>query len=369
MSPSATGLARDVALIRRRAWLFLPFLLVGIVVALLLGTAQSGYTARASMQLETVVHGLPPGSDRGIRVFEAQSMTGDPSFIDKVEETAGVGELNSRRYSVSSAGGSSAENLSRVTLTVSVTDPERAEAERLRDAFVEVFGHEFQDQDGLFRARYLERLQRVARLVDSEFLAKHEEFRELAAKLDLSDYEGLLRAEPADLTRDLNAEAASLQRQLFEVEGALAAVDSAGSPAAVGAIASSTLGQPIAPADARAALEGVRAALREALRLLTERQLRLSDPELVSAIDEVRSLQTMRDDAFERLATGEVAAASADTTMTVSRSTSGGVGRSMIERVAVSLAITAVFGLVAIYLVEWLSQIRTNMDYRADPSP
>jgi hypothetical protein len=79
-SSDAFGLRRDLLLIRRRAWIFIPFLLLGILLALVFGRVSGDANAVASMQLETVVHTVTSGGERGLRIFEAQSMTTDERF-------------------------------------------------------------------------------------------------------------------------------------------------------------------------------------------------------------------------------------------------------------------------------------------------
>lgn len=366
MFASASGLARDVSLIRRRAWLFIPFLVVGVVLAFLLGTARGDLTAAASLALETVVHGLPNGSDRGIRAFDAETMIRDEAFQREVRAAAEEPDLDYGRYRISASGGSAAENLSRVTLTVSITDSEASEAERLRDAFVEAFLSEYEEQDGLFRRRYISRVEQVAESAGQEFRARYEELRTLAEEREIEDFGRLGATQREDLIRDLNREAATLSRELAEVEGALSAAANAG-PEAAAAIAASIIGQPVAPADAVAALEGKRAALIEARRLLDEQQLALGDPELVSALDQVQAWRTAQEEAFDRLANAQIAVRTADTNVTVSKSLSGGLGSSPVERVAVALAVTLVFGLIAIYLLEWLAQVRSGIQTSQAP--
>jgi len=363
MSPSASGLERDLSLVRRRGWLFVPFLLVGLVLAFLLGTGRGDFTATAAMQLETMVNGLSPGTDLGLRVFEAQSMTGDEAFRQSVRDAVGGRDFDFRRYRIVMSEASVAEGLSRATLTVSITDAQPGEAERLRNAFVDVFIKEYQEPDGLFRTRYIGKLKGVVETAEQEFKGKYEELQELAQELGLGEYEQLIggadRTGPSD---DLSEQMAILNRQLAEVEGALNAITAATPAGAAVAIASSTLGQPVEAADAVAALGGKRAALIEALRLLNDQQIRLNDPDLVRLVDEVRAFGALREDGHERLANATVAVVSTDTTAAVSQSVSGGPQGSTMERVAVTLAVTVVFGLIAIYLLEWFSQIRAGVE-------
>ena len=72
MPPGTSGLERDLNLVRRRAWLFIPFAILGILAALFVGRATGDSNAVASLTLDTTVHDLVAGGDRGLRIFEAQ---------------------------------------------------------------------------------------------------------------------------------------------------------------------------------------------------------------------------------------------------------------------------------------------------------
>ena len=50
-----SGLQRDINLVRRRAWLFIPFLFVGILAALFIGRLAGNANAVATMQLAVMV--------------------------------------------------------------------------------------------------------------------------------------------------------------------------------------------------------------------------------------------------------------------------------------------------------------------------
>ena len=151
----ASGLQRDLRLIRRRAWVFIPFLVVGIFIAISFRSVAGDANAIASMTLETVVQDLVLGGDRGLRVFEAQSMTSDPAFKQKVVDATGDPNFDYSRFSVALSPISVADGVSRGILTVSVRDAKKTEAERLRGAFVEVFTIEYTATDGLFRLRFV----------------------------------------------------------------------------------------------------------------------------------------------------------------------------------------------------------------------
>ena len=72
MSPQPTGLRRDLNLIRRRAWLFIPFFLLGIVIAYVFGSVAGEANAVASLTLDTLIQDVSQSGDRGFRIFEAE---------------------------------------------------------------------------------------------------------------------------------------------------------------------------------------------------------------------------------------------------------------------------------------------------------
>ena len=80
----------DLNLVKRRAWLFIPLFLLGLFVAFVLVSAAGDANAVATMQIETVVHDAV-GGDRGLRIFEAESMTTDEKFKAKVRARAAPG--------------------------------------------------------------------------------------------------------------------------------------------------------------------------------------------------------------------------------------------------------------------------------------
>lgn len=79
MPPRTSGLQRDLNLLKRRWWVFIPFLAIGVIIALSFGSFAGQANAVATMQLETVVQ-LATGSDRGLRIFEAEAMASDPAL-------------------------------------------------------------------------------------------------------------------------------------------------------------------------------------------------------------------------------------------------------------------------------------------------
>lgn len=369
MSPTATasGLERDLSLIRRRGWVFAPFLLVGIALAVVAGTLGGDSTASASLELETLVYGVPAGADRGLRVFEAQAMTRDRAFQDMVRQEAGEPGLDFGRYSISLIAPAVSEGLSQGTLNVSISDSDQDVAARLRDAFVEVFTREFLEEDGLFRQRHVERQRGVAETIEREFNVRHDELRALAEQSGVDNYEQLIAVggenSPVD---ELNMQIADLSRELAEVEGALAVVSGGVPEGVAAAIASSTLGQPVSGSDAAGALTAWRDALVEAMGRLQERHLAISgaglDADLRQALDEVRALARLRETAYERVADANVAAASAQTSVETSTSLAGPRELSLPALVAVAVASAIVLGLIAIFALEWFSGLRAAED-------
>jgi hypothetical protein len=357
--PSVTsGLQRDIRLVRRRAWLFLPFLLLGIIVALFVGRVTGDASATASLSLDTVQHDALVGGDRGLRVFEAQSMTFAPEFKEKVAARAGVSDLDYARYAISLLPISVADGVSRGILTVSISDEDKATAERLRDAWVAVFVEEFTGAEGLFRTRFLQ--ARTAAAARTEEL-----YQEMIALLKTDESLAALPIDelvrPLGLTDSLigalNAEDSELRRMLAEVRAGIAA-------GASDLQASVILGREVAPGQGFAELEARAGILELALEDLEVRRLNVSDTafskETLTLLDEARGLWTARARAFEALNNARVAIANSASTVEASYSSSGGISGTLTGRIAVVIAITLVFGLIAIYLLEWLSQVRSG---------
>ena len=163
MPGRTSGLERDLNLVRRRAWLFIPFLVLGILIAVAFGSFAGDSNAVANMTIDTIVHDVVAGGDRGLRIFEAQAMVNDDRFKAKVIERIGDPNFDYSRFSVSLSPISVADGVSRGVLTVSVLDPAKVNAEKYRQAFVEVYSEEFTAQDGLFRQRFVDRRVRSNR--------------------------------------------------------------------------------------------------------------------------------------------------------------------------------------------------------------
>jgi len=363
MPARTSGLERDLKLVRRRAWLFIPFAVLGILAALFVGRASGETNAVATMTLDTTVHDLIDGGDRGLRIFEAQEMTSDPEFVAKVVAATGDPNFDYSRYIVSLSPISVADGISRGILTVSISDPEKEQAEFLRQAFVDVFTYEYTAPDGLFRTRFVDRRRDVAEKNDAQF---QEVFQKARTALEGTgvDLDAALetRGSVAASTSWFDQRAGFLGK-LAEVNGALSAIGAGGSPAAA-AVASSVLGQPVSAADAVPALTLRKASLEAALVAFARDSPILAESALpqdkLALLDEARGQRALKDSSYIRLANAQVAVDSAESTVTTSYSFSGGLAGSLIGRIAVAIAITIVFGLIAIYTVEWLSQARSQ---------
>lgn len=362
MPTGTSGLERDLNMVRRRAWLFIPFAVIGILAALFVGRATGDSNAVASLTLDTTVHDLVIGGDRGLRIFEAQEMTHDELFRQRVKDAIGDQNFDFGRFAISLSPISVADGISRGILTVSITDPDKAAAEKYRQAFVDVFYSEYTSDTGLYRSRYLTLRQKVAEQNQTAYLAA---------------YEKLKAAAPAGLNVDLLLETrgnitpssisyeqkTKMEVQLAEIDGVLASAANA-SPGALAAVASSILGQPVAAADAQSALALKRSVLAAAIASYAKTSTTLAESQLDGAtlrlLDRARGLRQVKEESYIRLANSEVAATSALSYVDVSYSFSGGLAGSMFGRVAVAIAITVVFGLIAIYTVEWLSPARSS---------
>lgn len=361
MPTETSGLERDLQVIRRRWWVFLPFAALGILAALAVGALSGGSTAVATMTLDTTVHDLVIGGDRGLRIFEAQAMTSDPAFKEKVLASIGEPGFDYARFSVSLFPISVGDGISRGILTVSISDPDRTQAERYRQAFVDVYTREYTAPDGLFRTRFVERRRQVAANAEAAY---QDAYRRLEAATSGRGVDLAALVETRGDTNPLvfaTQQRAVLERQLAEAKGALASVSGA-SPEAAAAVAAAVIGQPVPAGQAQAVLTARAAALEAALReyaalapALPEQQL---DGATQALLNEVRGLRQVRDSAFVNLGNAQIAVGSAESRLEVSYAFSGGLAGSLAGRVAVALAVTVIFGLVAIFALEWLSPSR-----------
>ncbi|MCA9829740.1 MAG: hypothetical protein R3B97_10460 [Dehalococcoidia bacterium] len=354
-----SGLQRDINLVRRRAWLFIPFLFVGILAALFIGRLAGNANAVATMQLETVVNDASIGGDRGLRIFEAQSMTSDVEFQAMVLEAIGDPEFDYARFSISLFPISIADGVARGILTMSISDASKAESERLRDAWVAVFAREYTEPDGLFRTRFIRTKQAVLDLADSQYNDSVAALRALPAAEGLPLDEivrtpGLV----GSLVAELNVQEARIRAEGAEVQAALA------SPPVSGIQASAVLGFAVSDAEAGPALRDRARVLDGALQALASRRLSLSDsslpPDVLDAVLQVRSFNALRNDAQLRLNNAGIAVASSQSSIETSYTSSGGIAGTLFGRIAVVVAVTLVFGLIAIYVFEWLAQVRAG---------
>ena len=334
MPPRTSGLQRDLNLLKRRWWVFIPFLLMGVVIALSFGSFAGKANAVATMQLETVVQQLASGGDRGLRVFEAQSMASDSRFKQKVVDATGDPKFDYARFSIALTPISVADGVSRGILTVSVQDQDKAAAEKYRAAFVEVFTREYQAPDGLYRERFITKIQLTADTFEKQFFDAYTELRPKLEALNL----------PVDeMIRPRNTTAVSLLDELNKQEAEL--IRKAG--------------------DQEAAGDATNAAItRRSIALLRQQRDGMADGgfsiEIQSAIDHVRTLNEKKHESYGNLNNAVVAVTSAQSDVDVSYTFSGGLSGSNQGRIAIVFAVTIIFGLIAIYTIEWLSQIRSN---------
>ncbi len=362
MPPGTSGLERDLNLVRRRAWLFIPFAVLGILAALFVGRATGDSNAVATITLDTTVHDLVIGGDRGLRIFEAQEMTNDERFRQKVKDAIGDQNFDFGRYAISLSPISVADGISRGILTVSITDPDKAQAEKYRQAFVDVFYSDYTSPEGLYRRRFVETREAVAEENQSVYLDAYAKLK--AAAPPNVDIDALLETRgtttPGTITFEQETK---LQAQIAEIDGALAGAGTA-SPAALAGVASSILGQPVGAADAQSALALKKAALVAALGSLNKNSTSIAEAQLdgptLRLLDTARGLRQVKDESYIRLANAQVAVNSALSYMDTSYSFSGGLAGSLIGRIAVAIVVTIVFGLIAIYTVEWLSPARSS---------
>jgi hypothetical protein len=361
MPSETSGLQRDIQVIRRRWWVFIPFAALGLLAALAIGAVSGGSTAVATMTLDTTVHDLVVGGDRGLRIFEAQAMTADPAFKEKVIAAIGEPDFDYARFSVSLFPISVGDGISRGTLTVSISDPEKAKAERYRKAFVDVFTAEYTKPDGLFRTRFVDRRREVAANAEADYQAAFQRLAQATAGkgVDLAALvETRGEANPLVFVTQQRVE---LERQLAEAKGALAAVPGA-SPEAAAAVASAVIGQPVQTGQAGPVLSARVAALEAALKEYSQLAPALPEQQLDAAtqalLSEVRGLRQVRDTAYVNLGNAQIAVRSAESRIETSYSFSGGLAGTLAGRVAVALAVTVIFGLAAIFALEWLSPSR-----------
>ena len=367
MSSRTSGLQRDVRLIRRRAWLFIPFFVFGLFVALAFNAFAGETNAVAILELDTVIHDAGAGGDRGLRIFEAQSMTEDEAFKAKVIESIGDPDFDYARFDVELLPISVAAGVSRGTLTVSISDRAKGDAEDFREAFVAVFTAEYLEPEGLFRQRFVDNARAVAETAQTEFGAAYTRLADEALAQGVQVDELFRSGQQTSPLDALNGQEASLRRQLAEAEAALDAVRIQGlSPSAAAALAAGIIGEQVAVGDGDDVLVARVATLQASVASVAGRIATLSDgsldPGLLALLDEVRGLDEVKERAFVTLANARVAVVSSESTIEIERTFSGGLAGSILGQIAIVLAVTLVFGLIAIYAVEWLSQVRRGSE-------
>jgi hypothetical protein len=321
------------------------------------------------MQLETVVHEAFQGGDRGFRIFEADQMVASPEFRDKVVAAIGDPNFDYGRFSHSLAAQTVGDGVSAGPLTVSIKDNDKATADRYLNTWVSVFTHEYTAPDGLFRTIFLAQTTAVLDSAQSGYQASLTQL-EAAAKakgLSLPLDQLVLSNRTGGIVEQFNTSDADLQQQLAEVQGAEKAIAGV-SPDAAGAVASSVLKTTVTGAAAQAALTAREQSLQSAIVSVQQTRASISDtgldPDILKMVNVVRGYDSLRQEAQNRFVDAVAAGASAKSTVSTGYSSSGGLSASMTGRAAVVIAITLVCGLVAIYGIEWLSQIRRNTQDR-----
>lgn len=368
MPGRTSGLERDLNLVRRRAWLFIPFFLFGLLAAFALGSYAGKANAVASMQLQTVFHDTIAGGDRGLRIPEAKAMTDEPAFQKEVTDKIGEQNFDYSRFVVSLGPVTEGDGFSSAIITLAIKDPNRAKAEKYRQAWVDVFTQEYTAPDGMYRKQFIDNKQAVATEAEADYQAAYKQLKDLAtakgvtAPLDQIS----LNTRTNNIVAALAKQEADLQNQLVQAQGAASVIGTGKySAAAVAAVVSATLGTPVTADAAAGALEVRIASLQAAVAAV--QKLRASDsdgsfdPEFLKALDNVRALDGLKQDTYDKLGNAKAAVVSAQTTIDTSLAFSGGLAGSLLGKVAVTLAVTLVFGLIAIYALEWLSQVRAGV--------
>jgi hypothetical protein len=288
-------------------------------------------------------------------------MTTDPAFKQMVLTQIGDPNFKYARYEIELSPISIADGVSRGDLTVAITDSSLSEAKRLRKAFVDVFTKAYLEPDGYLRTRFIETKRVVAEDAAKDYL---DAYRQLAAHPAARDLplDDLIRT-PEDRNQSLheeyNRQEAELRRELAEVAAALAL----GNPD--GRTASIVLGQPVSDSEAQAALQLRHRVLLATIAEIARQRAQISDAafpqEFLVLLDRVRGSARVKLDAETRLADAQAAVRSAQSVLELKTAEQGGVGSSIAGRIAITLGVTIVFGLIAIYVWEWLSQVRRGL--------
>lgn len=368
MPRGTSGLERDLNLVRRRAWLFIPFFLFGLLVAFALGSFSGKANAVASMQVQTVFHDTIAGGDRGLRIPEAKAMTDDPAFQKEVTDKIGEPNFDYSRFVVSLGPVSEGDGFSSAIVTLAIRDPNRIAAQKYRQAWVDVFTQEYTAPDGMYRKQFITNKQAVATEAEGDYQAAYKQLKDLAASKGVSAPldQIALSDRSTTIVSELTKQEADLQNQLAQVQGAMSVIGTGKySAAAAAAVASSTLGTPVTADAAAGALDARAASLQAAIAAVQKLRASSSDgtfdPDFLKALDNVRALDGLKLSTYDKLGNAKAAVVSAQTTIATSYVFSGGLAGSLFGKVAVTLAVTLVFGLIAIYGFEWLSQIRAGV--------
>jgi len=364
MTGRTRGLQRDVEIVRRRAWVFIPFFVLGLIAAFALHQRSSGTSsATSTIQLQTSIYDLTSGGDRGFKVYDAQAMTRLPQFRKEVIDAIGNKSFDYSRFGIILNPNVTSEGVSSGNLVVTISDGSRAKATTYQHAFVEVFNKEFTSPDGLFRTQFVKQQQTVAAAADQQYQTAYQKLQQAAQQAGLSvPISQLASSDQSGGYLDrLGQQSADLAAEEARTTAAVQTVGSDTSGAA-GAVASSVLGQPVSGADAAAALQAHAAALQAAITALGTQ---LGDAtgtalpeELRVQVANVRALDAARTNAAEDVANAQAAVTSAFTSADATNTASGGNVSSTLALIAIVIGVTVVFGLIAIYLLEWLWQLR-----------
>ncbi|MBI2767081.1 MAG: hypothetical protein HYX53_14380 [Chloroflexi bacterium] len=346
------GVRRDVRIVRGRAWLFVPAFALGVLLVFASRQAAGASSATASLTLDTTVHTLVDGGDRGLRIYEAQGMTRDDRFKLKVAEATGVPGFDYSRFAISLAPESVEEGVSRGALTVTIADASKLTAEKYVRDFVRVFTEEYTAPEGLFRQRYIDSKRAVAAATEKEFEAASGAARRVVEGRGMP-FDELARENP-DFLANLNRKEAELTGELAQVAATL----TAGTP--TGLAATGLLGRPVGDAEAPDALQARRQSLEAAITDVRAQRAALSetamDAVLLGQLDNLRALGRTRNESAVRLSNAIVTAADAETDLAVTYSASKAVGDTLQGRIALIIVVTLIAGLGGIFLLEWLAQ-------------
>ena len=364
MTRRTSGFDRDARLIRRRAWLFIPFLILGIAVALFYHRVAGETNAIGTMAIETVVHEVYPGGDRGFRTFEADQMTKDPVFKQEVIAAIGDPNFNYARFGISLVTVSIGDGVASGTETVAIRDANPLTAEKYRNAFVNVFTKEFTSLDGLFRRSAVAQRQAVANAAEANYLAGYAQLVAMAKAKGITVPVDQLANPNGDrsVIQGLNLQEAGLLTELAQVQGAESTIAAGANVDAAKALASSILQTAVA-GDPATALKAKETALNAALASIRSQRSAMSDgsfdAQFLALVDDVRARASVKNQANLDLNDAKAATASIKTDIETTYTQTGGQGSSLLGRIAIVLAITIVFGLIAIYAWEWLGQVRS----------